>query len=160
MANTPAETIYVLNGPDLDPSGTGEAGKNGPAELANIEGVCADTARNFGLQTRCRQSSREAALIDFIHEAQANNAAGIVINAGGYSRTSIELQDALARLKIPVAEVHVSNIHARENFRHQPFTARAAIATLTGFGIDGYRLAIHGLAARILATKVGVTAKA
>jgi 3-dehydroquinate dehydratase-2 len=155
MANTSAETIYVLNGPNLDSLGTSEPEATGHAEFADVERLCADAAGHFGLKTDCRQSSRESELIDFIHEADANKAAGIVISAGGYSHTSIALQNALARLKIPAIEVHVSNIHARKNFRHQSFTAKSAIATLTGFGIDGYRLAINGLAARI-----GVTAKA
>ena len=88
-------------------------------------------------------------MIDFIHDAHANKAAGIIINAGGYSHTSIALHDALVAVKIPTVEVHISNIHAREGFRHHSFTAEAAFATLSGFGIDGYRLAINGLAARI-----------
>src|SRR6202034_1400112 len=102
----------------------------------------------------CKQSNHEGELIDFIHEAHARKAAGIIINAGGYSHTSIALHDALAAGKIPAVEVHISNIHARESFRHHSFTAAAAFATLCGFGIDGYRLAISGLAA-----KLGVKAK-
>ena len=94
-------------------------------------------------------------MIDFIHEAHASKAAGIIINAGGYSHTSVALHDALLAVKIPTVEVHISNIYARENFRHHSFTARAAFATLSGFGIDGYRLAINGLAA-----KIGIKAKA
>ena len=101
-----------------------------------------ETAAQFGLKADCRQSNREGELIDFIHEARAKKAAGIIINAGGYSHTSIALHDALMAVKIPTVEVHVSNIHARENFRHHSFTARAAFASLCGFGIDGYRLAI------------------
>ena len=102
----------------------------------------------------CRQSNREGELIDFSHDALAKKAAGIVINPGGYSHTSIALHDALVAVKIPTVEVHISNIHARESFRHHSFTAKAAFATLAGFGIDGYRLAISGLAARL-----GVKAK-
>ena len=97
----------------------------------------------------CRQSNREGELIDFIHEAREKQAAGIIINAGGYSHTSIALHDAIVGVKIPTVEVHVSNIHAREDFRHHSFIARAAFASLCGFGIDGYRLAINGLAAKI-----------
>ena len=103
----------------------------------------------YGLKADCRQSNREGELIDFIHEAHAKKVAGIVFNPGGYSHTSIALHDALVAVKIPTVEVHVSNIHARESFRHHSFTARAAFATLAGFGIDGYRLAINGLATRI-----------
>ena len=89
------------------------------------------------------------------HEAQANKAAGIVINAGDISHRSIALHEALMAAEIPSIEVHTGNVHARDSFRHHSFTARAALATLAGFGIDGYRLAINGLAARI-----GVAAKA
>ena len=94
-------------------------------------------------------------MIDFVHEAHAKKAVGIVINAGGYSHTSIALHDALMAAKIPTVEVHISNIYARESFRHHSFTAKAAFASLCGFGIDGYRLAINGLAA-----KIGAKAKA
>jgi 3-dehydroquinate dehydratase-2 len=90
-----------------------------------------------------------------IHEARAKQAAGIVINAGAYSHTSIALHDALLAVKIPTVEVHISNIYTRESFRHHSFTAKAAFASLCGFGIDGYRLAIVGLAA-----KLGAKAKA
>ena len=144
-----ARTIYVLNGPNLNLLGTREPETYGHASLADVESLCTRTAAEFGLSADCRQSNREGELIDFVHEAHANKAAGIVINAGGYSHTSIALHDALVAVKIPTVEVHVSNIYARESFRHHSFTARAAFASLCGFGIDGYRLAISGLAARI-----------
>jgi 3-dehydroquinate dehydratase-2 len=149
MANSLAETIYVLNGPNLNLLGTREPETYGHATLADVEKLCTETAALFGLQADCRQSNREGELIDFIHEARNRKAAGIVINAGGYSHTSIALHDALVGVKIPAVEVHISNIYARESFRHHSFTARAAFATLCGFGIDGYRLAIHGLAAKL-----------
>jgi 3-dehydroquinate dehydratase-2 len=155
MAKSAAETIYVLNGPNLNLLGTREPETYGKATLADVEKLCADTSAQFGLRADCRQSNREGELIDFIHEAHVRKAAGIVINAGGYSHTSIALHDALTAVNIPTVEVHISNIYARENFRHHSFTARAAFATLCGFGIDGYRLAISGLAARI-----GVKARA
>jgi 3-dehydroquinate dehydratase II len=154
MAKTAADTIYVLNGPNLNLLGTREPETYGHAALADVEKLCAEAAAKFGLKADCRQSNREGELIDFIHDAYAKKAAGIVINAGGYSHTSIALHDALVAVKIPTVEVHISNIHARESFRHHSFTARAAFASLTGFGIDGYRLAIFGLAA-----KLGVKAK-
>jgi 3-dehydroquinate dehydratase-2 len=149
MAERPADTIYVLNGPNLNLLGTREPQTYGHARPADVEQLCAQTAALFGLKADCRQSNREGELIDFIHEAHAKKAAGIIINAGGYSHTSIALHDALVAVKIPTVEVHISNIHAREDFRHHSFTARAAFASLCGFGIDGYRLAINGLAARI-----------
>src|SRR6187431_858549 len=149
MAERPAETIYVLNGPNLNLLGTREPEKYGHATLADVEQLCAQTAAQFGLKADCRQSNREGELIDFVHEARAKKAAGIIINAGGYSHTSIALHDALMAVKIPTVEVHVTSIHARESFRHHSFTAMAAFASLCGFGIDGYRLAINGLAAKI-----------
>jgi len=149
MAKTPDQTIYVLNGPNLNMLGTREPETYGHAKLADVEKLCSATAAQFGLKADCRQSNREGELIDFIHEAHAKKASGIIIDAGGYSHISIALHDALVAVKIPTVEVHISNIHARESFRHHSFTAMAAFATLTGFGIDGYRLAIDGLAAKI-----------
>lgn len=144
-----ANTIYVLNGPNLNLLGTREPETYGHATLKDVEALCRDTAARYGLTADCRQSNREGELIDFIHEAGATNAAGIIINAGGYSHTSLAIHDALLGVKLPAVEVHVTNVHAREPFRHHSFVARAAFATLAGFGIDGYRLAISGLAQRI-----------
>jgi 3-dehydroquinate dehydratase-2 len=129
--------------------GTREPEIYGHATLADVEKLCADTAKSFGLTAVCRQSNHEGELIDWIHEARAETAAGIVINAGGYTHTSIALHDALVGVQIPAVEVHVSNVYARESFRHHSFIAKAAFASLCGFGIDGYRLAITGLAAKI-----------
>ena len=153
MADTPdltaAQTIYVLNGPNLNLLGTREPETYGHATLSDVEALCAKTAAEFGLSANCKQSNHEGELIDLIHEARARRAVGIVINAGGYSHTSIALHDALLGVKIPTVEVHISNIHTREDFRHHSFTARAAFASICGFGLDGYRLAVNGLAARI-----------
>lgn len=149
MADAAAKTVYVLNGPNLNLLGSREPAIYGHATLADVETLCREAAARFGLSVDCRQSNREGELIDFIHEAAAKHAVGIVINAGGYSHTSIALHDALVAVKLPAVEVHVSNVYARENFRHHSFTAKAAFASLCGFGIEGYRLAIHGLAARI-----------
>jgi 3-dehydroquinate dehydratase-2 len=153
MAQAPAATIYVLNGPNPNLLGTREPETYVHATLADVEKLCVETAAQFGLTADCRQSNREGELIDFIHEARTS-AAGIVINAGDYFDTSIGLHDALAGMKIPTVEVHDGNIHARESFRHHSHMAKAAFASLCGFGIDGYRLAIKGLAA-----KIGVKAK-
>ena len=150
-----AKTIYVLNGPNLNLLGTREPETYGHHTLADVEKLCHDSAASYGLTADCRQSNREGELIDFIHEAHRRKMKGIVINAGGYSHTSIALHDALVAVKLPTVEVHVSNIYARESFRHHSFVASAAVATLCGFGIDGYRLAISGLAA-----KIGAKAKA
>ena len=149
MADTPDQTadktVYVLNGPNLNLLGTREPETYGYAALSDVEALCERTAAEFGLSAHCRQSNHEGELIDLIHEARARGAVGLIINAGGYSHTSI----ALVGVKIPTVEVHISNIHAREEFRHHSFTARAAFASICGFGIDGYRLAISGLVARI-----------
>jgi 3-dehydroquinate dehydratase-2 len=153
-----AKTIYVLNGPNLNMLGTREPDTYGSATLADVEKLCADTAASFGLTADCRQSNREGELVDFIHEAYARKASGIVINAGAYSHTSIALHDALKAVQIPAVEVHISNVYAREEFRHHSFTAKAAFASLCGFGIEGYRLAIKGLATKIGAAKSGATA--
>ena len=149
MAEPATDTILVLNGPNLNMLGTREPEKYGQATLADVEALCGETAARFGLKADCRQSNREGELIDFIHEAHRRNIKGIVINAGGYSHTSIALHDALLAVQIPAVEVHVTNIHARESFRHHSYTARAAFASLCGFGIEGYRLAIQGLAAKL-----------
>jgi 3-dehydroquinate dehydratase-2 len=148
MAKTAAETIYVLNGPNLNLLGTREPETYGHATLADVEKLCAETAAQFGLKADCRQSNREGELIDFIHEAHAKKAAGIIINAGGYSHTSIALHDALVAVKIPTVEVHISNIHAREKFPSSFLHRQGRVRNASGFGIDGYRLAINGLAAK------------
>ena len=149
MAELSTDTILVLNGPNLNMLGTREPEKYGHATLADVEALCRETASRFGLSADCRQSNREGELIDFIHQAHARKMQGIIINAGGYSHTSIALHDALMAVQIPTVEVHVTNIHAREDFRHHSYTARAAFASLCGFGIEGYRLAVLGLAAKL-----------
>jgi len=152
---SPSGTVYVLNGPNLNLLGTREPETYGHATLSDVEKLCRGTAEDFGLRADCRQSNREGELIDFIHEAKAKSAAGIVINGGGYSHTSIAIHDALVAVKIPAVEVHISNVYARESFRHHSYIARAAMASISGFGIDGYRLAIIGLA-----SKLGIKIKA
>jgi 3-dehydroquinate dehydratase-2 len=149
-----ASTIYVLNGPNLNLLGTREPETYGHATLADVEALCRTTAAKYGFAVECRQSNHEGELIDAVHEAGARKAAGIILNAGGYTHTSIALHDALAAVKVPTVEVHISNIHARERFRRHSYVARVALASLCGFGIDGYALAITGLAA-----KLGVAAK-
>src|SRR5258707_12112244 len=114
MAKASADTIYVLNGPNLNLLGIREPEKYGHAKLADVEKLCVQTAAQYGLKADCRQSNREGELIDFIHEAHAKKAVGIVINAGGYSPTSIALHDSSKGLDIPTLEVPVTNIPARE----------------------------------------------
>jgi 3-dehydroquinate dehydratase-2 len=144
-----AKTIYVLNVPNLNLLGTREPEANGQATLSDVEKLCVETAQRYGLCTDCRHCSHVDELIEFIHEARTKSAVGIVVNAGGHCHTSAALHNALVAAKIPAIEVHVSNVGAGDNFRHHSFTAQAAFASLCGFGIDGFRLAISGLAAKI-----------
>ncbi|MGB9043335.1 MAG: type II 3-dehydroquinate dehydratase [Pseudolabrys sp.] len=154
MATT---TIYGLNGPNMNLLGTREPEKYGRATLADVEKLCAETAKRFGLGIVFRQSNREGELVDWIQEAHAKDAAAIVINAAGYTTTSIAIMDALlaANVKLPVIEVHVTNIHARESFRQNSYISKAAKAVIAGFGIDGYALAITGLAGLLGAKQKG-----
>jgi 3-dehydroquinate dehydratase-2 len=144
-----AKTVYVLNGPNLNLLGAREPETYGRATLADVEKLCRSRAKDLGLTVEFRQSNHEGELVDLIHEAGAKKAVGIVINAGAYTHTSIALHDALMGVKIPAVEVHISNVYARESFRHHSFLAKAVFASLCGFGIEGYGLAIAGLAARV-----------
>jgi len=141
-----SQTVYVLNGPNMNLLGTREPEKYGRATLADVEKLCGETARRFGLNIVFRQSNIEGELVDWIQEAQANKAAGLVINPAGYTTTSIAILDALLAVSMPVVEVHITNIHARESFRQNSYVSKAAKAVIAGFGIDGYALAIAGLA--------------
>jgi 3-dehydroquinate dehydratase-2 len=140
-------TIYVINGPNLNLLGTREPETYGRATLADIEKLCAATAKQHGYAIEFRHSNREGELVDWIQEAGKNKAAGIVINPAGYTTTSIAILDALLAVKVPAVEVHISNIHARESFRHDSYISKAARAVICGFGPEGYALAITGLAA-------------
>jgi 3-dehydroquinate dehydratase-2 len=144
-----AKTIHVLNGPNLNLLGTREPETYGRATLKDVERLCRDAAGRHKLDLVFRQSNHEGELIDWIHEAAAEKAAGIAINPGGYTHTSVAIRDAVAGVSVPVVEVHISNIFAREDFRHHSHIAPVARATLAGFGIEGYGLAIAGLAAML-----------
>jgi 3-dehydroquinate dehydratase II len=144
-----AKTVYVLNGPNLNLLGTREPKTYGRATLREVEKLCREAARHHKLEVECRQSNHEGEIVDLIHEAAAKKAAGIIINAGGYTHTSVAIRDAIAAVALPVIEVHVSNIFARESFRHHSHIAAVAKASLCGFGVTGYALAIDGLAALI-----------
>jgi len=143
------KSVYVLNGPNLNLLGTREPETYGSATLKDVERLCRERAKAHRLDLEFRQSNHEGELIDWIHEAAAKQAAGIVLNAGGYTHTSVAIRDAVAAVNVPVVEVHVSNIFGREHFRHHSHIAGVAKASLCGFGIAGYGLAIDGLAALI-----------
>jgi 3-dehydroquinate dehydratase-2 len=142
-----ANTVYVLNGPNLNLLGTREPDTYGRATLADVEQLCRAAAARHGLALEFRQTNHEGALVDLLHEAGAAQAAGVVLNAGAYTHSSIAIRDAITAMSVPVIEVHISNIFARERFRHVSHIAPVAKASLCGFGIDGYALAIDGLAA-------------
>jgi 3-dehydroquinate dehydratase II len=148
-------SLYVLNGPNLNLLGTREPETYGRATLEEVAELCRDRARRHRLELEFRQSNHEGELIDWIHEAGAKKAAGIVLNAGGYTHTSVSIRDAVAAVTVPVIEVHISNIFARDGFRHHSHIAPVARASLCGFGITGYALAIDGLAALIGAAQRG-----
>jgi len=148
-------TLYVLNGPNLNLLGTREPETYGRATLKDVEALCSERAARHKLELEFRQSNHEGELIDWIHEAGAKKAAGIVLNAGGYTHTSVSIRDAVSAVTVPVIEVHISNIFARDGFRHLSHIAPVARASLCGFGITGYALAIDGLAALIGAAQRG-----
>ena len=144
-----ANTVYVLNGPNLNLLGTREPETYGRATLADVEKLCREAASRHKLAVEFRQSNHEGEIVDSIHEAGAKKAAGIIINAGAYTHTSIAIRDAVAAVEMPVVEVHISNIFARERYRHLSHIAPVAKASLCGFGVGGYALAIEGMAALI-----------
>jgi len=142
-------TIHVINGPNLNLLGTRQPETYGRATLADVERLCRETAARVALTVDFRQSNHEGEIIDAIHQAGRTGSLGLVINPAGYSHTSIAILDAILGVTIPTIEVHISNIHARESFRHHSHVSRGAKAVICGFGIDGYRLAIEGLAAMV-----------
>ncbi len=142
--------ILVVNGPNLNLLGTREPEVYGTQTLAQIMQSLTEEAAAEGVSLETFQSNSEGALIDCIHQAKQDNCAGIIINPGGYTHTSIALRDALSGVDLPTIEVHLSNIHARESFRHHSYIAPIAIGQICGFGALGYSLAL-----RALLTKLG-----
>jgi 3-dehydroquinate dehydratase-2 len=146
------QSILVLNGPNLNLLGTREPEIYGAATLADLETRCRDAARAAGCSVECVQTNHEGALIDAIHAAgrsyKAGTLLGVVLNAGAYTHTSIALADAIKGTGVPVIEVHISNVHAREAFRHHSHLSPVAAGIIVGLGIDGYVLAIDALVRR------------
>ncbi len=140
--------IWVLNGPNLNLLGTREPAVYGSATLADLEATCRQSAQAHGADVDFRQSNHEGELIDWLHEAgrTAGETLGVVLNAGAYTHTSAALGDAIKAIAVPVIEVHLSNVHAREPFRHHSYLSPACAGIVIGFGVAGYVLAIDGLA--------------
>ncbi|PTM98918.1 type II 3-dehydroquinate dehydratase [Mycoplana dimorpha] len=139
-----ASTIFVLNGPNLNALGKREPGIYGGHTLADIEVLCRTEGEKLGFAIDFRQTNHEGTLVDWIHEA-GETAAGIAINAGAYTHTSIALHDAIRAIAIPVVELHLSNVHAREEFRHKSMIAPAVKGVICGFGEQSYILALNAL---------------
>ena len=135
------DTIYVLNGPNMNLLGKRQPELYGSKTLNDVEKSCSAIANEEGFKIDLRQSNSEADLIDWIHEARSAGA-GIVINPAAYSHTSIAIMDALMAFEGPVIEVHVSNIHKREEFRHQSYVSLRADGVIAGFGVRGYEFAV------------------
>jgi 3-dehydroquinate dehydratase II len=138
-------TVLVLNGPNLNLLGTREPHLYGAETLPDVERRCAAEADALGLALEWRQSNAEHVLIDWLHDARTR-VQGIVINPAAYTHTSVALADALAALALPVIEVHISNIHRREAFRHHSYVSAVADGVICGCGTDGYLLALRRMA--------------
>ncbi len=140
-----AKTIYVLNGPNMNLLGMREPEKYGSATLADVEALCRKHAQAHGLAVEFRQSNHEGEIVDAIQEATAKKAAGIVINPAGYTTTSVAILDALMIFEKPVIEVHLSNPHQREEFRHFSYVSQVSTASITGLGAYGYEVAFEAM---------------
>jgi 3-dehydroquinate dehydratase-2 len=137
--------IAVLNGPNINMLGLRQPHLYGSATLDDVEQLCAETAESLGVAIDFRQTNGEGELISWVQECRGR-AAGIVINAGGYTHTSVALMDALLASELPVIEVHVTNIHRREEFRHHSYISKVAVGMIAGLGIHGYALALMAMA--------------
>ena len=142
-------SVLVLNGPNLNLLGTRKPEVYGRTTLADVEDLCRAEAAALGLDVEFRQSNHEGAIIDWIHEfgaaARAGSCLGAVYNPGAHTHTSVAIHDAIEGTELPVIEVHISNVHAREEFRHRSFVSPVARGIIVGFGVTGYLLALQGL---------------
>jgi 3-dehydroquinate dehydratase-2 len=143
---TTAQTVFVLNGPNLNLLGLREPEIYGTDTLDDIAGMLEDRGRELGLEIDMRQSNHEGHLVDWLHEAQAEGAKAVLLNAGAYTHTSVALHDAIKSIRTPVIEVHLSNPHTREAFRHKSVVGMAAKGSIAGFGKVSYLLALEAAA--------------
>lgn len=141
-------SVLILNGPNLNLLGTRQPDVYGHTTLADIEQMCRDHGQSIEMEVSFEQSNHEGTLVDAIHAARGKHD-GIVLNAGAYTHTSIALMDAIASVELPVIELHLSNVHAREDFRHRSFIAKVCTGIICGFGAHGYILAMDALKAKI-----------
>ena len=144
------KTVYVLNGPNLNLLGSREPHIYGAQTLADVEALCERACAAHGFALEFRQSNHEGALVDWLHEAGQLQAkgklAGVILNAGAYTHTSVALLDVIKGTGVTLIELHISNVHAREDFRHHSYISPVARAVMAGLGVNGYALAIAGLA--------------
>ena len=143
--------VLVLNGPNLNLLGRREPATYGSATLADIEAMLADQAADAGLSIDCFQSNHEGALVDRVQAASASGTRAAILNPAAFTHTSVALRDALLGVSLPFVEVHLSNVHAREPFRHHSYFSDIALGTIVGLGPLGYSLALTALAARLAA---------
>ncbi|MDH1011820.1 type II 3-dehydroquinate dehydratase [Pseudomonas nicosulfuronedens] len=139
------QTLLVLNGPNLNLLGTREPATYGHETLDDIAALCQRTATELGLEIEFKQTNHEGQLIDWIHQARGR-CAGILINPAAWTHTSVAIRDALAAVELPVIEVHLSNVHKREEFRHHSFISAIAVGVIAGLGSDGYRAGLQHFA--------------
>lgn len=137
-------SLLILNGPNLNLLGLRQPEVYGRTTLAELEALCQARATERGAELAFRQSNHEGQLLDWIHGARGT-ADGIILNAGAYTHTSIALMDALSSAEVPAIELHLSNVHAREDFRHRSYIAKVAVGLICGFGPEGYLLAIDAM---------------
>lgn len=138
--------VMVLNGPNLNLLGSREPDIYGHATLDDIATLLTEAGQARGVEIDCRQSNHEGQLIDWLHEARSRKAGAVILNAGAYTHTSIALHDAIKAIALPVIEVHLSNPHARENFRHISMVSPVSAGVIAGFGATGYLLALDAAA--------------
>jgi 3-dehydroquinate dehydratase II len=137
-------SVLVLHGPNLNLLGLREPGVYGTLTMEEINAKLMELGKEHGLEIRCFQSNHEGALIDALHDARTW-AAGVVFNPGGYTHTSVALRDAISAISLPVIEVHLSNVHAREEFRHKSMISAVCAGTICGLGVQSYLLGLRGL---------------